>query len=149
MNNMFLYYILKYKYKPSRYVKVRVTSIVARGQGYQVLLFGDDVGQLHRPQQRRVAARLRRLHRLHHPTLQVRRDQPRRIRRRHGGVLAGGLGFYFSFSIPVTFPLSLAVWPATRIGFVWNEKGIPVDPAVVSSYLNPYFRCFCFTPILY
>jgi hypothetical protein len=81
-------------------------------------LFGDDAGQLHRPQQRRVAARLRRLHRLHHPTLQVRGDQPRRIRRRHGGVLAGGLGFYFSFSIPVTFPLSLAVWPATRIGFV-------------------------------
>jgi hypothetical protein len=69
----------------------------------------DDAGQLHRPQQWRVPARLRRLHGRHDPPLQIGGaggDQPRRIRRRrrrrrrHDGVLAEGLGLDFASGRP-------------------------------------------------
>ena len=98
---------------------------VGAGEGPRArALPGDDAGQLHRPQQRRVPARLRRLHRRHHPPLQVRGDQPRR-RRRHGGVLAEGLGNGFGFCVRAAriFSSSLSVPVSPSLDCDWTDTG--------------------------
>jgi hypothetical protein len=97
------------------------------GAGDGRALPGDDAGQVHRPHQQRVPARLRRLDRRHHPPLQVAGraggDQPCRIRccrrRRHGGAwcdLAEGLGLDFVCGLPPRIRLRLA-------GSVWKKGG--------------------------
>lgn len=70
---------------------------------------GDDAGHLHRPHQRLVPTRLRRLQRRHHPPLQLPSPAPgghhrrRRRRRRHGDDADEGLDLEICNSVLLTW----------------------------------------------